>query len=306
MKLTTKTPLAIIAALTLALALQGVSQARPNGVAPPSTQDSMAMHELTNTSIGDLPDIETPAPEDADAQKQTLYVTANPADLYVSPEQMEAMPAGFTRKDLKTKEVTYDVFGEDQKAEVVLGANLGQGETVLWSGLESSDGEWLQVEYHGMQAWVKKSQLTKSGWAGYDPAITQAFNVLPLPEGQGLTGVAELAQSRVGDQYVWGGSAPGSFDCSGLMQWAYRNHGINIPRVSRDQQAAATPISADQLQSGDLVFTGNPVKHVMMYTGDGQLVEAMGRKWGVVNSSLGRRTGGGKAVYYGTFRDQIQ
>jgi cell wall-associated NlpC family hydrolase len=89
------------------------------------------------------------------------------------------------------------------------------------------------------------------------------------------------------------------------MQWAYRHHGVNIPRTSRDQKAAARPISEGELQPGDMVFTGNPVKHVMMYTGEGQLVEAMGRKWGVVTSSLQGRTSGGKAVYYGTFRDQI-
>ena len=71
--------------------------------------------------------------------------------------------------------------------------------------------------------------------------------------------------------YSWGGTTPGvGFDCSGLVQWAYGEAGVEIPRVAIDQ-AVGDQVSQDQLMPGDLaVWDG----HVAMYIGDGQIVEA--------------------------------
>lgn len=88
-------------------------------------------------------------------------------------------------------------------------------------------------------------------------------------EGAGAAAVA-AAKSVLGTPYVWGGTAPGGFDCSGLTQWAYQQAGVELPRLAQDQDVG-TPVSAEQLQPGDLaVWDG----HVAMYAGDGQLIEA--------------------------------
>jgi cell wall-associated NlpC family hydrolase len=89
-------------------------------------------------------------------------------------------------------------------------------------------------------------------------------------------GIAALraALSRQGLPYVWGATGPGTFDCSGLVQWAFRQIGIGMPRVAAAQQQVGQAVTADQAQPGDLVFFGDPAYHVGFYVGGGQFLEA--------------------------------
>ncbi|EOD69856.1 NlpC/P60 family protein [Amycolatopsis vancoresmycina] len=82
------------------------------------------------------------------------------------------------------------------------------------------------------------------------------------------------ALSKLGSAYVWGATGPSTFDCSGLMQWAYKQAGITLPRTSSAQAGFGTPVSRDQLQPGDLVAYYSPVSHIGMYIGDGKMVHA--------------------------------
>lgn len=94
------------------------------------------------------------------------------------------------------------------------------------------------------------------------------------------------AMSRVGSAYVWGASGPNSFDCSGFTSWAFRQIGISLPRSSRAQTGAGTPVNKSDLRPGDLVFFYSPVSHVAIYIGDGQIVDAANPRRGVRVTSL--------------------
>ncbi|WP_354640977.1 C40 family peptidase [Kitasatospora camelliae] len=83
-----------------------------------------------------------------------------------------------------------------------------------------------------------------------------------------------FARAQLGKPYVWGATGPDSFDCSGLVQAAYRSAGISLPRTTYAQIAAAPRITRDQLQPGDLVFFYAGVTHVGLYTGNGQMIHA--------------------------------
>lgn len=88
--------------------------------------------------------------------------------------------------------------------------------------------------------------------------------------------VAEC-QKYLGIKYVWGGTTTNGFDCSGLVQYVYKQLGITIPRVARDQCEALTPVSITELLPGDLVFFKKgdaAVHHVGMYVGNGQMIHA--------------------------------
>jgi cell wall-associated NlpC family hydrolase len=84
----------------------------------------------------------------------------------------------------------------------------------------------------------------------------------------------DAALSQLGKPYVWGGTGPNGFDCSGLTQWAYAKAGITLPRVAAAQAGYGTPVSRSQLQPGDLVFFYSPISHVGIYLGNGQMVHA--------------------------------
>jgi cell wall-associated NlpC family hydrolase len=89
-------------------------------------------------------------------------------------------------------------------------------------------------------------------------------------------GAAALRQAltRQGRPYIWGATGPNSFDCSGLVQWSFKQVGVTLPRVAEAQSMVGTPVSRAQLQPGDLVFFYSPVSHVGIYVGGGNVLNA--------------------------------
>jgi cell wall-associated NlpC family hydrolase len=130
---------------------------------------------------------------------------------------------------------------------------------------------------------------------GNDPSVPAAFlatqtagrnavdadrNSAPIPPV--LNSAVWAAASEVGVPYVWGGETPlpatnAGFDCSGLVQWAYAQAGIVLPRTAQQQHDAITPVPAALAQPGDLVFWNDgttSVQHVAIYVGAGIVLEA--------------------------------
>lgn len=95
-----------------------------------------------------------------------------------------------------------------------------------------------------------------------------------IPAPSTTAGVAvKAALSQIGVTYKFGALSPGvAFDCSGLMVYAWAKAGVSIPRSSRSQYAGLTRIPTGAAQPGDLIFTRNPVGHVGMYLGNGQMI----------------------------------
>lgn len=86
--------------------------------------------------------------------------------------------------------------------------------------------------------------------------------------------VVQIALGKVGRPYRYGAAGPHAFDCSGLVQWSYRQVGVSLPHSSRAQSRIGTPVSRAALQPGDLVFFYRPVSHVAIYIGGGKIVHA--------------------------------
>ena len=107
-------------------------------------------------------------------------------------------------------------------------------------------------------------------------ATTSAGSAAPASSASGRAGAAyAAAQTKLGSPYVYGGSGPSSFDCSGLTSWAYAQAGVSIPRTSEAQANAGTRIySQSDLEVGDLVIFYGDFHHVGLYAGNGQVLHA--------------------------------
>jgi peptidoglycan DL-endopeptidase CwlO len=138
---------------------------------------------------------------------------------------------------------------------------------------------------------------TATGGTGKAPAV-------PAPA---AAAAVAYARARVGLPYVWGGTGPGSYDCSGLVMMAYRSAGISLPRTSQEQWAVGRQVSDPQ--PGDLVYfpgsdgTWSAPGHVAIVTGVNRIVQAYAPGTGIVATSYGQPgslpgTGPGTVIGY--------
>lgn len=136
----------------------------------------------------------------------------------------------------------------------------------------------IETRKDALDAQVTKVKAQAERLTAADRALQSSPGEVPPSEivapGPAAQTAVDAAMSKRGSPYVYGDEGPNSFDCSGLTSWAYNQAGVSIPRSSRSQSTHGTPVSQSQLAPGDLVFFYNPVSHVGMYIGNGQMVHA--------------------------------
>ncbi|QXN95484.1 C40 family peptidase [Nocardia iowensis] len=119
---------------------------------------------------------------------------------------------------------------------------------------------------------------TGSGTGSADSASASGSAMIPLPSSHGV-GALAAAVTQTGKPYQWGGTGPFAWDCSGLVQWAFRQVGVHIPRTTWEQARAGAPVPFFALSPGDVVVLNTDGSHVGIYAGLGQIFNAY--DWGV-------------------------
>lgn len=121
--------------------------------------------------------------------------------------------------------------------------------------------------------------LVASGGSGSTTGSTGSAAFPTISGGKTKFGSAlQFAKAELGQPYVWGGSEPGGFDCSGLVQYVYDKAGIKLPRVAQEQYNSTRKVSrGESLLPGMLVFFGQSaqdITHVGIYLGEGKMLDA--------------------------------
>ena len=137
----------------------------------------------------------------------------------------------------------------------------------------------------------KRKRNTSSGLAFALP-MPDAIGFATLPKAAAKRSKAEIAvataKAQLGKPYRYGSTGPSSFDCSGLMRFAYAAAGVGLPRTSGAQFGSLRRIPLDELRPGDLVYRPG---HIGMYIGKGRMVHAPHSGRNVEISPLGRTVG---------------
>lgn len=184
--------------------------------------------------------------------------------------------------------------GPSSSAAEIAEATLGTEVIIL-----DREGDWYKVVLDNgttgyMASWLLDTRAQRRARQGEEEATGTPS--LPRAESSSFgQAIVETALGLVGRSYSRGSAGPRSFDCSGLVNYVMRQHGVDVSRDSRAQFRQGTPVSRDELQVGDVVFFKNTyrsgISHVGIYIGNGKFVHA-------ANSRTGVRIGDLDSSYY--------
>ncbi|HMH89827.1 MAG TPA: NlpC/P60 family protein [Streptosporangiaceae bacterium] len=164
-----------------------------------------------------------------------------------------------------------------EKVSQVTSAQTAANEALLAASQEAATASKLTAAMAKKVAQIqaKENVLNSSVYSQALNIFQQTGNYPTLPVVGNSIGAQALrfALAKLGDEYVWGAAGPSTFDCSGLVMWAYEHVGISLAHFTGDQWNEGQHIPMSELQPGDLIFMYG-LDHVGMYVGNGMMVDA--------------------------------
>lgn len=215
------------------------------------------------------------------------------------PEQVKEQQPQAVSKTLYVNSATVRVRKESSTSSDII-ASLSVNTAV--EVVEELNG-WSKVKVNGKEGYISSSLLsttkqeTSRGAATPRKADTNSEEPKKQPEtpttsttpkssGKGST-VLATAQQYIGCKYVYGGTSPKGFDCSGFTSYVYKAHGVNLSRTAAGQYSNGVAVSRSDLQPGDLVMFGKSgINHVAIYAGGGKIVHAANSSRGVTTDTI--------------------
>ncbi len=167
-------------------------------------------------------------------------------------------------------------YGDDYEEGYVINTSLQfTGEWVEKDTISAKQQEIKEAKEAAARAAARAEEIARQNAAASGNSTEEAYSA-PASSSKGQA-IVNTAMKYLGVPYVWGGTSPGGFDCSGLVQYVCNANGISVSRVAADQRNNGTYVSRENLQPGDLVFfarSGQGIHHVGIYIGNGNMIHA--------------------------------
>ncbi|MDX3588114.1 C40 family peptidase [Streptomyces europaeiscabiei] len=134
----------------------------------------------------------------------------------------------------------------------------------------------------------RKAEAERAARDSERTTLTTNSSTTTAPATGSVGTVIDFLKAQLGDAYVMGATGPNAWDCSSLVQAAFKQVGVDLPRVSQDQSMQGTEVSLSNLQVGDILYWGakGSAYHVGVYVGNGQYLDAANPSKGVVIQDL--------------------
>ena len=238
-------------------------------------------------------------------------VVANGKEGYVSSEFLTgSLTTDFSLGSAKIVCDTSVNFRSQPNTSSSVLASLRNGTVVSVTGVQ---GGWFKVTYSGQKGYVHPDYLSFSNVQGSGSTGSSGSSSITPPSNsvsyngssEKRAAVLEYAAQFLGTPYVYGGSTPSGFDCSGFTSYVFKNTVGSIPRVAQAQFDATTRVSMDELLPGDLVFFGSSassISHVGIYVGNNQFIHSphtgdVVKYDSLTGSYASRFQGGGRVIF---------
>lgn len=231
-------------------------------------------------------------------RKELLTKNNNTSDNNKKPEENDINKTGY---------ITTDGINFREKAntdsKVLKTFAVNAKVTIL-----KEEGNWYKIKHNGKEGYVLKTYVSekkvaevtsRSSTRTATTSTTQAENKEETKTTETTTQAASskgsevvaMAKKYLGSRYVYGGSSPSGFDCSGFTMYIYKQFGVSLPHSATAQSSRGTKVEKKNLQPGDIVFftnykTGKGIGHCGIYIGGGQFIHASTEKTGVITTSL--------------------